>query len=160
MIRLLAALLALSLLVSCQAAPAERLGDSRANPVPAGETWASDQGARILVFSADDPFEAWQYIVPSPLDRQRYVRVIVRIDNGSQDNLTVRRDDFRLVGKLGRMLSPTPVDARLELNAELVPGGSAPGGLLFLADKDDSNFVLIYSPKPDQRTYFALPSLE
>ena len=127
-------------------------GDSRAEPVPLGETAAAGPW-RLTILEVVGGADATARVTAAralngaPREGFDYVLVRVRAENGGDRALTIDGDDFGLTGATGLVrrfagaIAPDPA-----LGATVGPGEATEGWVVFGAPSDETSLLLIYDP--------------
>jgi hypothetical protein len=121
-------------------------GTSRQNPMPFGETVATDSiEIRITALHRDARSLISPLNAPIP-DSQEVVLLEVEIKNLGSSEVSVSPGIFRLTGSLGRLYQRPSLMMDNELRGEMGSGKSLTGYLAFLVGRGERNLVLAYIP--------------
>ena len=121
-------------------------GTSRQNPMPFGETVATDNvEIRIIALYRDATSLISPLNAPIP-DHQEVALLDVEIRNLGSSATSVSPGTFRLTGNLGHLYQRPSLMMENELRGEAAPGESLTGYLAFLVGRGERNLALAYIP--------------
>ena len=121
-------------------------GTSRQNPMPFGETVATDSvEIRIIAVYRDARDLISSLNAPTP-DSQEVVVLQTEIKNLGSSTVSVSPGTFRLTGSMGRLYQRPSLMMENELRGEVEPGELLDGHLAFLVGRGERNLTLAYIP--------------
>jgi hypothetical protein len=141
------------------------MGLDQNNPVPLGYTLTASDGAAVTVHGIHSRGEAavqlvqgWNMFNSEPDPGNEYVIVSATVafpGGGAQDTLRVSEYDFRVAVGTRIFDHAFLVMEGNELEAEMFPGGSVDGLLVFEVPQGSSDIALMYTVPFDRTYYFA-----
>ncbi len=146
--------------------PGEEVGETRANPVPLGETASAAQwDIQVLEMVRGD--DAWEALLEAsrwndpPSEGFEYVLVKIAAERtGDNEAKEIGAVDFDITGSKAVLYeAPWLTNPDPELSAELLPGGTTEGWLSFTVQEGEENLILVYDEAwewEDEPIYFAL----
>ncbi len=143
----------------------EAAGDSRTNPVPFGQRRHTEVldffngSVQITRFvdNADELVAAAAFDNPPPREGKRYILVgfTIYCEGEPSQSCDFRQRDWHVVGSKGISYERDASVDGFSKDVEIFGGAQLPVSLVYMADADETDFVLFNEPR-DTRVFFAL----